>query len=317
LLAAAAGLVLGGIPLLAVNAITYLRDGRLVSLALAGARPDRTFDGFLRHLWNYATVAPGQGMRGGALASATPQAELLVEGYCLLLIAALITTAGWTSSSAWGRRAVALLFAWAGVGVALFALPAATSAHHWVVGTPFQYLGIAAGALALLEDARARRRWALARLALFGATFLALTAGRVLGLAETERALLAGRNGWKWHHDYTALGELGRAAGAETAFVASDWGVATQIYCLANGRADHVYEPFWDYHGIEDLQRIAGAGKKVIYVVRPEPAFDVKPANTRRIERDAEALPSWREAGVDAAFARLTTLRIRKYVREP
>ena len=96
-------------------------------------------------------------------------------------------------------------------------------------------------------------------------------------------------------------GNLFAASRADRAvFVATDWGVATQIHCLANGSPGLVHEPFWRYGGLEEIHAIQrGSGKPLLYLVRPEPAPGVGGAATRRIERDVTRSSDWVELPLD------------------
>ena len=195
------------------------------------------------------------------------------------------------------QRAAQLTLAAAGcyvvICIGLFLLPQETWVHHWVVGTPFQYVAIGLGLETLLNASPLSTRSRL--LGLTTRLIVAiLLVTRIVGLEFLEGALWRGQTGKLWSPDLTELGRLAAAQANDAIFVAADWGVGTQIYCFANGRPGFVYEAYW-YNGPEDLVRLQEQAGKALYVVALNPPSYVTPENTRRIFQDLEGSGYWRE----------------------
>jgi hypothetical protein len=130
----------------------------------------------------------------------------------------------------------------------------------------------------------------------------------------TAAALVAGRSGLAYDPSFSALGEFaGRHP--EAAFVAADWGMGSQLYCLVNARPATVYEPFWktgESRGVAAL--VEQGGQDVLYVVvrRKAPLFR---ENTAMILEGITTSPAWREVPVDPEVGGYQTMEVRKFVR--
>src|SRR6185503_12876434 len=125
----------------------------------------------------------------------------------------------------------------------LFLMPQITSLHHWILGTPFQYAAVILALAGLSEDVEMRAR----RLpqVLLVATAVALIAVRLPNLVAVEQSLAAGKSSERFDPEFTRVAELSLARSAEAVFVSGDWGSATQLYCVGNGRPGFVYAPYW------------------------------------------------------------------------
>jgi hypothetical protein len=211
------------------------------------------------------------------------------------------------------RRAGIALAAFAAVGTGLWAMPRATWVHHWILATPFQYLAIALALRALpWRGTSGGRRVAGLTLAVLVTLFLGL---RLAALGSLENALRHGSASEAWDPSLAELGQFAARRPAGTVFVATDWGVATQILCFANGRPGRVVEPFWDERGLA-VPEIAASidGAQTLYLVRLRRETGLFPA-TARIEREIAADPSWRAVPLEAESSGWRALSLRKYVR--
>lgn len=298
-LAAAAGLGAGLLPLLAVNLGWLLAHGELISLRNLAGGPKPGVPAFVE---DYLALGNGAEVESFMLALASPRTADAVEA--VLLVGALVA-AGFAGRR--GRTAGIALASYGLVGAGLFLLPRPTWAHHWLLGTPWQYTAVALALPALLSPGGDRRRRA-AGFALAGLVVVWIGM-RLPGLVSLERALWAGRSSAAWDPSLAALGGFA-ARHPDAVFVASDWGVATQIHCWAEGRAGAVHEPFWNGE-MPDL-----TGKDVLYLVRLRTPTGRFPA-TARIERALESDPRWQEVPVEPEAQRLKAVRVRKLRRTP
>jgi hypothetical protein len=164
---------------------------------------------------------------------------------------------------------------------------------------------------ALLRGVERRKALGIA-LAALTALWLAT---RLPGLVRTEQALAAGRASPAWDPSLAEIGRFAAERGKGTIFIASDWGVATQILAFSDGRPGRVYEPFWRYKGPEQLRALEEeSGARVLYLVRLRDPQRTIPGALERIERDLLDDPRWREVPVEAEAARLKQVLVRKLV---
>lgn len=308
LAAAGAGVAAGVLPLALVNLGSLISRGTLVSPVGGGPGVDRSLSGLLAYTGEYLTLGQGGIFRAFMLGIGRwPWAEILegaLAGAAFLFIAVLAA-----------RREAPLPLQLAGISLAgygavwigLWLLPRATWAHHWILGTPIQYAALALALSAPME----KRFW--------GAVLAALwIAARLPGLIAVEQALARGSASPAWDPSLARLGKFAAARADEAVFIASDWGVATQIHTFGNGRPGLVHEPFWRYRGAETLRDIPRTGnRRVLYLVRLRNPPRVVPGTTDRIERDLAADPGLREVPAEPEAAALREVLVRKYIVLP
>jgi hypothetical protein len=311
--AALLGLTTGALPLLLVNLGWLAKNGELISLRnlRGGTRlgaPDLVHE--------FLTLGYGERIRKLVLGlSPSSWAEIGEAGLlAALLLLVLYVSLRWRGpGEPTLRRAGIALAAFAAVGASLWAMPRATRAHHWILATPFQYLAIALALRALpWRETSGGKRIAGLTLAVLATLWLGL---RLVSLGSLENALRRGSASEFWNPSLAELGRFAAGRPPGTLFVATDWGVATQILCYTNGRPGRVVEPFWDERGL-GVPEIASAidGARTLYLVRLRRETGIFPA-TARIEREIAADPSWREVLPEAETSGWRAVSLRKYVR--
>ena len=314
-LASFAGFAIGIAPLVVVNLLSIARSHRCISL-LDATGYTRTWNGLTLLVWGYVSCGSAEGPLRFILDLYQVPCSVIAEAAGMLAVLALaLGSATVSGSSRWWRLAASAFLSWLGIGVGLYLLPKETSMHHWVIGAPFQYLGAAAACAAVCDDVANRRSHSRRTAVALSLALALLLLGRLPTLVSVERALVQGRSSHKYSPSLTRLAEFAARQDGQTLFVATDWGVATQIDCLAQGAPGRVVELFWSYRGIDALERLT-EGHSVLYLVRPEPAYGVNAAATAAIESDAGKLPGWREASLESELQALPSLSIRKLVRE-
>jgi hypothetical protein len=204
------------------------------------------------------------------------------------------------------------------IGTGLYLIPNQTGVHHWVVGTPFQYLAIATAAGASGHDPPPARlpRLALACRGALLATLGALLIARIYGTLDVASALTHGAASRQWDPSLTRFGELAAQRAGQDLFVAAGWGVAIQIYCLSGGELGVVREPYWGTTttplGLvtaDDLKRY-----RSIYLVTLVDQTFPEPAVTRRLVAALESHPNLREVPIEKEFAGLAAVKVRKFL---
>jgi hypothetical protein len=313
LAAALLGLTTGALPLVLVNLGWLAKTGELISLRNLRGAPGLGAPDFVREL-----LALGYGGRVRKLVlglSPLPWVEIGEAGLLaiLLLLVLYVSLRRRGPGEPTLRRAGIALAAFAVVAAGLWTLPRATGVHHWILATPFQYLAIALALRALRwRETSGGRRIAGIALAVLATLWLGL---RLAALGSLENALRRGSASEAWDPSLAELGRFAAGRPPGTLFVATDWGVATQILCFANGRPGRVVEPFWDERGL-GAPEIASAidGARTLYLVRLRRETGLFPA-TARIEREIAADPSWRGVLPEAETSGWRALSLRKYVR--
>ncbi len=303
----------GGMPLLVANYLVFSGTGRLLSTSQVAVQGDKSLAGLAHQLGAYLALGDGALVRrfilGGGPDFAIAEASLLGV--------ALMAALGLRRARPASRLPAILIACYLAIGVALFLLPNATWAHHWVIGTPFQYLALAM-AIAGRDHpvVRSPRPAFLGRAALLGAV-VALMAVRVYGAVELARALGRGDASDAWSPSLTRLGELGAARAGHDVFLAGNWGVGIQMYCLSDGSPELVREAYLAYEGptgpapgtLPDPARI-----RALYLVLKAPPYMPDTAGTRRLIAAIEGRPDLREVPVEADFARLAGVKVRKFL---
>jgi hypothetical protein len=145
---------------------------------------------------------------------------------------------------------------------------------------------------------------------------MALIAVRVPNLVAVESAFAAGKTSKLFHPDFNRMAQLAAAKAGEAVFVAADWGAATQIYCVGNGQSDLVYELYSGSEpGASVIKLMKETTKTNVYVLVTGIAPEFAAASASILQAMATA-PDWQEAPVEAEFAVLQGIDVRKFVRQ-
>ncbi len=206
-----AGLGIGLIPLAAVNLYSYATEGTLMLLAPGMVYGFSTEMELGTYFESYLGLGSGDIVRKFILGRGADGFHVIAE--FSFVIALLVMTAG--AALAWGRRnellraSATLLACYFTVALALYVLPRPTWAHHWIIGTPLQYLAITLAACGMLRVAKAgpthsTRGWSVC----FSALVVGLLVLRTLSVVSLERSLMQGDASVRWTPSLTRFGEL-------------------------------------------------------------------------------------------------------------
>jgi hypothetical protein len=132
----------GALPLLVANFSFLLAKGQLISLTDMGTAPKGNWHAFVQYLWAYLSLGAGENATGFILGNPTLPLATAVEPW--LMTAAMILAMWVASLTGLRERAARLAFvavlSYAGIAVIVYLMPRVTWVHHWVLGTPFQYV---------------------------------------------------------------------------------------------------------------------------------------------------------------------------------
>jgi hypothetical protein len=309
------GGLVGSFPLLAVNAYGLYHFRTLPSLQDYQVPHPKSLGGFLTYAQEYLALGQGETIRYQILGdtSGTGPWEAALLGLTVLSVVILALRRGRGEPSY--RLAGVAALSYACVAVLLYLLPRPATPHHWIIGTPFQYLALTLPLTGRPDVAVPPRRSAALMTAGLLVLAALLLAARVPAFASTVGALARGDATLMWDPSLTALGEQAARRQADAAFIAADWGVETQIYCFAGGRPDSVYPLFWNYRGPEELGKtLAASRKNTFYLIGLKEHSGVSRTNTARLWEDAGRLPNWEEVPVEDELASLRAVLVRKFV---
>ncbi|MEO1936791.1 MAG: hypothetical protein ABGX04_18605 [Myxococcales bacterium] len=322
----------GSLLLVVANVVSLIKRGNLSSLSQVGSnRGGLSVSGFFEHLVSYFGLGNGHEVRGFILGQPPDLLGVNVERIGLLLL--LIVVAG-IAASGWRRNRMfrmsgLMLVSYLVIALMLYLLPNGVWAHHWVIGTPFQYAAVALVVSGLRNgsgNSSTSREAVLqslpsSRLTVAFSLFLAvLVVARLVSLWSVEESLLRGEAGERWNPGFTRVGEILARKGDDAIVVVADWGIATQIHCLANGRPGFVQELFWRYESTGDISSIDLMDeKKTIFVVTMTVPTGVRPDVTQKLWQDldrlSEWMPGWEEVPAGQDFAEIEVVEVRKFVR--
>lgn len=282
--ASALGLAIGMAPVLVVNAISLIGSGQTAIDRFMA--PASTVSPLTRlaELGQIFDISVDPAFRQSILGEGAPAWAPPLESLLVLLALAFTLWAERRSNESGSRR---LLLALAGAGAALLLLPAATSAHHWTLLLPMLPLALVLAWRRLPAQTRGRR---------LGAALLGVwVVFRLLAVGDLGRALATGAASAQWSPALTTAARLAVSEADRTFVMVGTWGLATQIYCLANGRPGFVREMWWEYPGPKELKSLLPRDGRDIVVLDFDPNVYGKSSSAPRILRAMRRDPDWRE----------------------
>lgn len=313
------GVAVGLLPLLALNVRSFLRGDGLVSLTDTVPAIARSWSGLQRLFAEYLKLGQGGAARGFTLgAGSDPRldtAETALMIAATVLVVALGTGAATSAGVALRRGALCMLAYWA-IGLEIFFLPRETWAHHWIVGTPFPYVGVALCLQGLVTRELRWPRVAPPAAVFVGALAALWIATRLPTMVRTVADLQSDTAGPGFDPSFKALGRFSARKSSDAVFVASTWGVGLQIYSYAGGKPGLVREVFWSYRDADDVDRFwRESGKRELWVVGAKlplpPNLDV----AARLDADMLADRRWHPIDTPKEVRDLPRVTVRGFVR--
>jgi len=275
-LQALAGLVAGALPAIAVNLHSLVTTSSLVALASVDTTPRRSIWGYGA---NYLFLGNG-GLERRMILEAPPlRWTEPLEGLAIVGLIVLVGAVAWQRRRVddGARLAGVALLCYLAVGVALPFLPHGTAEHHWIIGTPFQYLAIALAAASVWSQPGVRT----VRRALFAGSLTLLLVARTTALVSAFDAIKGDRYTRTWDPSLNTAAAFAARQPASAIFIAANWGVATQALCFSNGRQNFVFELYPSYGGPETLNPVlAPPERDVVIAAALRPEAPLKPGET-------------------------------------
>lgn len=307
------GLLAGILPLLLINAASFLHGFGFVSLTNVGDGVEKL--PLKDYLTQILQFGQGDQARQWILGNmANPRLIRLEFATMLVLLAIALFTALRFRSSREMTLAWQLLCCYVAAASGVYLLPNVTFVHHWIISTPFHYAAIALAIGAISPAERHLSEYRVYRWILV-ACLAVLIAIRLPSMWRLE-ASMAATTAENWSPALTRLAELAASHASDSAFFATDWGTGTQIYCFGDGQEDLLYEPYWSTDPEKKtLDSVQATKKNNVYtlVTGFAPQFQQASAS---ILHTMDGLPGWQEVPVEQAFKDVApTIRVRKFTR--
>lgn len=317
--ATVSGIAVGLLPLLTLNVRSLLHGDGLVSLADVAPVIERSWAGLEVLFGEYLKLGQGGAARGFTLAAGTDPRLDVTEATMMIVTSMLVLAIGTgaaTSGSVALRRGALCMLAYWSIGLEIFFLPRETWAHHWIVGTPFPYVGLALCLQGLVTRELRWPRLALRTAVLVGAVAMLWLVSRLPTMVRTIAAVRSDTAGLGFDPAFDALGRFGARKSSDAVFVASTWGVASQIYSYAGGKPGIVREVFWSYRDADDVDRIwRESGKRELWVVQARLRLPANLDVATRLDADMMADPRWHPIDTPEDFRDSSRVVVRGFVR--
>lgn len=311
------GCFFGSMPLIFINIFTYIKFGYIVSLYdISAAYYNKSVTDFFRMLYDYLSLSSGVLVNDFILGSYLSASRILET---ILITSLLLVIAIWGIRSrvknSIGNIVIISVLSYGFIFIGIYLLPQSKWFHHWIIGTPFQYVAISLMFLSFETMKEHNDPFKEYLKKIFVILTIILIGSRIIGFISLEKSLIKKSSSIHWDPSFTLIGYFAKTHAEQATFIAADWGVATQIYCLANGQEKIVYELFWDYKGKSDLKYVAkNSGKNIIYIVFKKPPSYVNLQNTNRILEDCQKMEGWQEVPPDKEIKNLKALDIKKFI---
>ena len=320
-LAGLCGLVAGLLPLIGANVYSIVSKGQLISLSglKEPSQPPLAVMPLLRYAYEYPSLAQGGRVRNMILGESVSGTAWLLEAFTILFLTIFILLLAVRSRhvSRKVRISALIISCYVATGLGLLLLPRAVGPHHWIIGTPFQYLGIALFLGSFIAKPSQRQVRGYIRCFTFALGFLVLL--RLPALVSVEYSLVSGTSSSNYDPSFTRVAQFAKERSRSAVFVAADWGVASQVYCITNGQSDLTYEPLWGHRWKEEVLGLVKTplltSKSQLYLLARRNKPPIFPEKTAYIVHQIEASKLWREVEVEYSVTSLNEVIVRKFVR--
>jgi len=198
----------------------------------------------------------------------------------------------------------------------LYFLPKNISVHHWIIGTPFQYLAITLFFSGVKEKTIILRKpnYRVVVIVLFVVFLLS----RIIGLISMENSLSRGDSSILWDISHNQFAQFADSRSNDAFFLLADWGEGNQMVCFMNGKDESILQAFWDYGTLPYLfNSIINSSRKEVYLIFPVHHVFLTPEEKLFILDEANLMlsPEWELVPVELEIGHLRSMEIIKYQR--
>jgi hypothetical protein len=318
--AAALGGILGGLPLIFANWLSFSRTHILISLQLS----DYSFDiSFIDHLRGYLSSGAGNLVQAfilGRNANVFGSLEMVLLLAILLLI--IVQMIRYRSMEKQIRNMFVLLISYFAIMIQTYVFfhTIHLGVHHWILGTPFQYIAIALFISNWEEKTVVFKKKLFKYLVMALLIFFSLS--RIAGLASMEDSLTRGDSTIAWDASLNRFAQFAASKSDSAYFLTTDWVEKNQLTCFMNGNDSSVlHRRVVGYPTVPQLfDTVKKSNRTELYILFPVPAtaLYLTPSEKQMIldEASRELSPEWQMVPVDKQFSNLRALEIVKYQKK-
>lgn len=285
------GLLLGTAPIILTNIIYLYQYKQLFSFQDIAFNNRISLPKLLNEANAYLELGMGKGAVEVIFGIDSNNTFLKIESLTITLFLLLTLYINFVYFKKFGKFHISILLTiiWITIGILLFISPMQTGPWHYILGTPFQYLAIIYSLSVIpiyKKNITKKRTLNISEVLLMTVIFLFMTV-RMMNLSMTMKYIYEGKQSIYWDISLTRIGEFAEKKTDDAIFIAADWGVASQIFSISNGKENYIYEIFRNYQEVNDIYKIIkNSKKKQLYIVGRIPPTDVNPENTEKIWRD-------------------------------
>lgn len=302
------GLILGVLPVIVLNLNYLIKDKKFFSLINTEQNHFLSASVFFIKLYNFLSIGTGNTLVKSIFAESLFKLNIHTEIILLLLIIIIFSYLFIRGSNYF--LPYFFLSSWITIFLFLYLLPMDTFIYHYLFAVPFLYISISISLnISNLKYKRTRYVYVLFLI------FLSfLTINRILNYSNVLNKLSKGSYSEIFHPEYTTLAKLASQKATDSVFIAADWGFGIQIYLFSNGAEKAVYEPFWNYNSIDQLENtILNSGKKYLYLVNHRAPSNIRKENTIKIMSDINKINFLTQVEIEQEFKNLKLFKINKY----
>ena len=312
MIASVYGGLVGASPLIFANLLSYFTNDTLISFQFQKTTQNFSYASIISYAKEYLALGAGQAAQWfilGIKADIFSQLELILFSSIILFV--LFTLFKRRFAPVQFRLSGILLLCYFIIMIQFPFIPQDTWIHHWIIGTPFQYLAIALFFSGLLETKTIAKKVNYGLI--FSVLLVIFSLYRLSGLVSVERALARGATSPAWDKSLSQMGEFAASRSNSAIFAAEDWGISNQLICFTNGEGI-VVQPT-DSDGI--FNAVKNRSKNELYLIFTVPARDVTPETKKAfLDYINQTISNeWQKVPVDKQIARLSTFEVIKYQR--
>lgn len=309
---------IGTFPLLMANLISFHQNRYFISLEFDQTKHTLTMSGISQFATNYLSLGGGEAVRSFILGKSTHIYSIMEITFLFLVICSFLVRFSFRRKNVYYRLSAIMLLSYVLVFVGLYLLPQNIWAHHWVIGTPFQYMSIALFLTGLSQE-DVIRNWRIKHWAIV--VLMTLFIGfRIVGVTSLQQSLIEGDSNGSWDPSLTQIGKFAAERSNDSIFIAANWGTANQMICFLNGQPGVVYQTDWTSQGFDYISSVIGESKvsQAYIVIYSLPNQTFSPGWGDAIATIEQSLHSqWIEQPAEQELDNLNSVKVIKLTKIP
>jgi len=274
------------LPILIINIYYLLIKGKLYSTQAIEINHFYSLNDFINNIIKYFSIGSGYELRKLIFNEQISVNNIFLEIIFLTLFLILTLTFLFRNKNKkLYHFSFFALTSWVLIFILLYLSPMNIGSRHYILGTPFQYFAV----ICFIDNLLMEFRKILALI--IGFLLIIWISFRISNIFMIFNNFNNGNTSLRFDRSYTDIGIFASLKADNSLFIATDWGIARQIYILAQGKDDLVEEPLWDHYEIEDVDNIIRNSKKnYLYAVSNKIPSGVSHINTLQVLENLDQL---------------------------